>query len=428
MAPPSAPRVIELTIAELGARGDGIGTHDGAKVFVPLTLPGERVRVEIEAKRPGGFAGRAIAWLDRSAARREPPCPHFGRCGGCALQHLTDGAYERWKTDRIATALARARVPAPAMAPLMRTAPAGRRRAELAARRQGKHWTIGFHGRDGKTIVALSSCPVLRPELVGLLRPLADLLGHLTPRQRSVDIAGLSAESGLDLLLTLPAPPDLVARETLARFAETHDLARIAWRPTAAAEPEIIAARRPVTVRFADTAVMPPPGAFLQASLEGEAAIVACVLGAVGQVQRIADLYAGAGTLTFPLSAAAPVHAVEGDGALAASLAQAARRSGLGSRITVETRDLVRRPLLKAELSRFDVVVFDPPHAGAAAQVPEIARARPKLVVAVSCNPVTFARDARVLVEAGYRLEQLWPIDQFLWSPEVELVGVLRRS
>lgn len=427
MALPSKPKVIELTIAEMGARGDGIGAHGGAKIFVPLTLPGERVRVEIEAKRPGGFAGRAVAWLDRSAARRDPPCPHFGRCGGCALQHLSDDAYERWKTDRIAAALAQAGVVAPAMAPLARTSPGGRRRAEFAARRQGTHWSIGFHGRDSKTIVALSSCPVLRPELVDLLRPLAELLARLTPRQRSVDIAALSAESGLDLLLTLAAPPDLAARETLARFAESHDLARIAWRATPSAEPEILAARRPVTVRFAETTVDLPPDAFLQASPEGEAAIVAAVLGAIGEARRIADLYAGAGTLSFPLATVAPVHAVDGDGALTGALAQSARRSGLGSRVTVETRDLARRPLLGPELSRFDVVVFDPPHAGAAPQVPEIARARPKLVVAVSCNPMSFARDARTLVEAGYRLEQLWPIDQFLWSPEVELVGVLRR-
>lgn len=421
------PHTAEVTIETVGAQGDGIARLADERVYVPLALPGERVRVALDRRHRDGIDATPLEWLVRSERRGEAPCAHFGDCGGCAAQHLRDDDYVAWKVGLLTAALDRAAVVYPRPAPLARTPPRARRRASFAARRGGGGVVIGFNARGSERVIDLAACPVLRPDLAALLAPLRGLLAATLPPGGALDVEATASDAGIDLLLTGTSAPDRALRERLAVFAADRDLTRIAWRATSYAEAETIAARRKVQLRFGGVAVEPPPGAFLQASEEGERAIIAAVSAAAADAKRIADLYAGCGTLTFPLADRARVHAVEGDAAMAAAVQRAKDKAGLAGRVTVERRDLARRPLLAAELATFDAVVFDPPRAGAKAQAAEIARSRVPLVVAVSCNPASFARDARLLADGGYRLRALTPIDQFLWSPHLEVVGAFGR-
>ena len=427
--PTAAPRAIaDLTIAEVGVRGDGIALHEGAKIFVPLTVPGDRVRVRLGEAKGEGLRADLLEVLEPGPARGAGvACGHFGSCGGCTLQHMDDDAYAAWKVGLVRGALARVGFGEVAMEPLSRTPPAARRRARLAAMRRGKRVLLGFNERLSHRIVDVEHCPVLVPALNALVPRLRVLLAEILPDGADCDLVLTDLEGGIDLLLVGPRDLDRLARDRLTGFAEA-EIARISWQPDDRGTPEPIIHRRPVAVRFAGLAVTPAPGAFLQASSEGEAALVAAVTKEVaavlGEKGRVADLFAGLGTFSVPLVQRFAVHAVEGDAPAMAALAKAA--SGL--RLVTEKRDLFENPLTAKELARFDAVVFDPPRAGAAAQAEVLATSKVPLVVAVSCNPATFARDARTLVDGGYSLERLYPVDQFLWSAHVELVGVFRRT
>jgi 23S rRNA (uracil1939-C5)-methyltransferase len=426
---PDIGDLVEVAIEEVGARGDGIARLGRVKVFVPLALPGDRLEVRLRARRGSdGFAAEPTA-RRCEAARARPPCVHFGRCGGCQLQHLPAADYAAWQRRQVRQALARrglgdAIVEAPQVTP-----PASRRRVRLAFAPRAAGIRLGFRVRSGHELIGITQCPVALPEIVRLLPALRALLRQLDLTRRGGELDIMASASGLDLLLTAPLEPELVDRETLAEFATRHDLARVAWRagPRTPAEPLVI--RRPVQVRFAGVSVEPPPGAFLQATDFAEAAIRAAVVDAIGDARRIADLFAGCGTLGLPLAAAGGVvRAVDGDGGMLGALRQAAERAGFGPRITTEVRDLERAPLAAAELDRFDALILDPPRAGAAAQAARLAAARVPRVALVSCHPASFARDARILVEGGYRLAWVRPIDAFLWSSQIELVGALRRA
>ena len=413
---------LDLTITALGAQGDGIAAHGGEKLFVPFTLPGDGVT----ARRIGPHHAIPIAWHAKAPAHAAPACPHFGTCGGCALQHLNDDAYAAWKIELLMETLAHRGFTDVKLQPLARTPPAARRRADLGVARTGDRVAIGFHAYKSRQLVDLQACPVLEPALFALLPALRGLLTRLLADGQTADILATRTESGMDLLFRHAKAPDQAAREAIIAFAQEQDIARVAWQR--ATEPaEIIVQRRVPRVTFGAVAVELPPGAFLQASPQGERAIVDEVCKAASGARRIIDLYAGCGTLTFPLARSARVRAVEGAKDLAASLDMAARRANLGGRIAVETRDLMRRPLLPEELDGADAVVFDPPRDGAGPQAAAIARARVPNVIAVSCNPATFARDARILADGGYRLLSVTPVDQFLWSPHLELVASFRR-
>jgi 23S rRNA (uracil1939-C5)-methyltransferase len=418
----ASPELLELTIAEIGAHGDGIAHRDGDTVFVPYTLPGDRVR----ARRIGPAHALPQEWLSRATEPHQPRCSHFGSCGGCALQHLEHDAYAAWKLRQLTVTLARRGFDGVEVAPLVRALPAERRRAAFGAIRTAAQTIAGFHAYRSRTLIDMLDCAVLAPAIVALLPPLRALLHGVLPPSRTVDALVTQTESGLDLLVGHASPPDRRQREAVVAFAEAQDLARIAWRERDET-PEVLVQRRVPQVRFADIAVDLPPGAFLQATPSGENAIVAATLSGVAGAKRVADLFAGCGTISLPLSAQARVHAVDGARELADALTAAARRAQRAGRLTVETRDLARRPLLADELDIFDAVVFDPPRDGAAAQAAEIARSKLRKVVGVSCNPATFARDGRILADAGFRLIRVTPIDQFLWSPHLELVGVFER-
>jgi 23S rRNA (uracil1939-C5)-methyltransferase len=417
----------DIRILRLGADGDGIGTlPDGGKIFVPGALPEETVRVRLLGRRGDGQAAALEAVLEPSPARVEPSCPLFGPCGGCTVQHWQDDAYAAWKSGEVRQALIRAGYTVPDLAPLARTPPGRRRRMDLALRREGSAVRVGLHQRRSREIVDLTTCLVLDPSLLALADALRAALPGLGALRREGSAVVNLLESGPDLLLRTDADLTAADRTLLAAFAHRHGLPRIAWaRGDGPAETACLL--RPPVVTFSGATVEPPSGAFLQASPEGEAAIIEAVL--AGLPERLTaratviELYAGCGTLSFALAEKARVRAFEGEPEAVAAL----RRAGGGKRIEAVRRDLTRQPLTAKELADAAAIVLDPPYAGAAAQMPGIAASGVPVVIYVSCNPSALARDARTLREAGYDLAQATPIDQFLWSGRVESVAVFRR-
>ena len=431
--PESDPSVgIEVTIARVGARGDGIFDPGGAgkagdRVFVPLTVPGDRVRVRLGPVQAEGRRGQVLAWLARGPDAVEPACHHFGRCGGCTLQHFGDPGYGAWMADLVAAARERAVFAPDRPVPLVRTAPGGRRRATFSVQRRGGAVLVGFKERLSHRLVDLEQCPVLAPELIALVPVLRRGLAPVLAEGGIAEVAVTRVESGLDLVLVGPDRLGLSARQALAELASAADLSRLSWQPRSGQPPEPVAARRPALVRFGGYPVLVPPGAFLQASAEGEAALTAAVLTGVGAgAMAVADLFAGCGTFSLPLAGVTGrrVLGVDGNGAALAALALAGR--GLPG-LTIGRRDLGREPMSPQELTGYEAVVFDPPRAGAAAQAEALAASNVPVVVAVSCNPATFARDAHHLRAGGYRLITVLAVDQFLWSAHIELVAVFNR-
>lgn len=416
-----------LVIEQLGVRGDGLARHGGHPVYVPFTAPGDRVKVRLGERRGDGRAAE-LEELLTPGARATPACRHFGQCGGCALQHVADAAYVEAKSALLGAALAQHGLEADEIAPLRRIPPGTRRRARFAVQRpRAGAAVIGFNARASHRIADMTECAVLHPALVALVGALRRAAASLWPAGGTGAATATLCDSGIDLLLDRAAPPDLAALEALAAFAEAQDLARLAWRTPEMPAPTPAAIRRPPRVIFSGVPVDLPFDAFLQASAEAEAVLVAEVLAGVGDAARVLDLHAGLGTFSFALAARASVHAVDGSRACVAALAAAAARAGL-HRLDSDCRDLEARPLPPEELAGFDAAVFDPPRAGAKAQAASLARSPLRRVVAVSCNPASFARDARLLVDGGFRLARIQPVDQFVWSPHVELVARFERS
>ena len=398
----------QLTIHRLGHHGDGIAQ---GPVFVPLTLPGEVVQGVVEGDRMD--SPRIVT---PSPDRVRPPCTHFKSCGGCALMHAADPLVATWKAEVIANALAAHGLTAPMRSTA--TSPSrSRRRATLSGRRTKKGALVGFHSRRSDVIVALTECHVLAPPLFDLIPTLAEITQLGGSRSATLSFALTLTETGIDCAVTGGKPLDEDLRTALPRFRDR--IARLTW-----GDDPVYADTAP-TLHFGPVSVSPPPGAFLQATPDGETALRAAVTEALLGATRIADLFAGCGTFALPLATAAPVHAVEGAEALTNALGHAMRHAKGLKAVTIETRDLFRRPLFPDELKRFDGIVIDPPRAGAEAQITQIAAALVPRIAMVSCNPVTFARDAAILVAAGYRLNWVQPVDQFRWSPHVELVASL---
>lgn len=418
-----------LAIARMGNGGDGIGTlPDGSPCFVAGALPGERVLAEPAAARGEGHAAILREIVTPSPDRVAPPCPHVAQgCGGCAVQHWAPAAVAAWKRARVIEALQRAGFTEPAVAPTVTVAAGTRRRADFALRRAADgSVTLGFHRRGSGAVIATPGCRVLAPRLVALMAPLAQALRGLSALRREGSAIVNLLDDGADVLLRTDGPLDAAGRAALARFAASEGLPRIAWAQRDGV-PETAAQLRSAALTLSGAEVAPPPGAFLQAAPDGEAAIVAAVLAGLPAKLpgrgRIADLYAGLGTLSIPLARRGRVAAIEGEAAAVAALAAAAARAGLP--LAATRRDLARQPLTARELAPFAAVVLDPPFAGAAAQCAQIARAKVPRVIYVSCNPAALSRDLRVLSGVGYRLLGATPIDQFLWSAQVEAVAVL---
>lgn len=421
-------RQVEVTVDTLGARGDGVTQLDGRPVYLPMTLPGDRVIARIQGERAGGLKAEVVELIETGPGRVDPPCPHYGPCGGCTVQHFDPEPYSAWKRDIVIQALARRGFDADVVKPLKRIAPGSRRRMSLRALKQGKKLRLGFNGRESHLIVDLETCFLVRQRLRGLIAPLRTTLSDLLEDRESAELVVTETETGPDILITSAARLDLQARETWVAFAEAEDVARLSWQhPEEESEPLVV--RRSPKITFGGVAVEPVPGGFLQPSVEGEQSLTDLVLALVPEsAETVADLFSGAGTFSLPLAKRARVHAVEGDERSVAALWSAARRADLANRITVEQRDLMRQPVSADELEGGDCVVFDPPRAGAKDQAEELAESSIPTIVAVSCNPNTFARDARILVEGGYALTEVTPVDQFPWSGHVELVAGFKRN
>jgi 23S rRNA (uracil1939-C5)-methyltransferase len=416
--------IVELTVDRLGAQGDGIAEWRGETVYLPFVAPGDRVRARLGARRTSGREARVVDLLAEGPHRAEPVCGHFGRCGGCALQHLDAATYRGAKLGALHAALARVGADPAVIAPL-RTVPADRRRARLGLLRPkdpGAPAVVGFRERFRHALTDIAECAVLEPGLLGLVAPLRRLAGEALPPGDAVDATLTRTDSGVDVLVEANAPPGLGMLEALAGFAAAHDLARIVWRTRRGDVP--VVERRPARVMLSGVAVALPPGGFLQASAAAEAILVAEVTAAIGSARPALDLFAGLGTFAFALAGGGTVHAVEGDAAAAAALARAA--SAL-PQVTAERRDLERDPVPTEALAHYAAAVFDPPRTGAARQTAALAASPIPTIAAVSCNLATFARDAAMLIAGGYRLERVVPVDQFVWTPHLELTAVFRR-
>jgi 23S rRNA (uracil1939-C5)-methyltransferase len=394
-------------IIRIAAKGDGV-TADGR--HVPLSAPGDRLSPD------GG--------LIHGRHHIEPPCQHFPLCGGCQLQHLDDESLATYVRDRVAGALVGQGVSAQTVMPAHISPPMSRRRASLRAARFGRNLHVGFSSENSHRIVDMEMCGILHPALFALVEPLRALLHDLVGDRRAAHIRMTLTDQGVDVLLENVGADGLEMAERLTAFSQENGLARLSidegFGPQTRWEPE------PVSVSFGGVAVPFPPFAFLQATEDGEAALVDAVRAGIAGAGTIADLFSGLGTFALSLGQGRGVYAAEAARDLVLSLKSGANR--VQRKLVADHRDLFRRPLIPAELNRFDAVVLDPPRAGAREQVLQLAEATVPVIAYVSCNPGSFARDAKLLIEAGYVLESVKPVGQFRWSTHVELVGVFRRA
>jgi 23S rRNA (uracil1939-C5)-methyltransferase len=412
--------VERLLIDHVGHFGDGVAIVDGRSIYVPCTLGGEIVEV---APAIGHHPDRRnLVHVERASAERiEPFCQHFGTCGGCAIQHWQSSHYQEWKRDLVVATLAQNGIDCK-VHPLIDAHGLGRRRMTLHAR-LGTHdvLRVGFAAANSHEIVPVDRCPILDPALSGALEAAWAIAEPLKPTGKPLDIQVTATDGGLDVDVrgSGPLPAGLIA--TLSRVAERHSLARLTRHG------ELVLMRAPPTITVGPSTVTLPPGSFLQATLAGEETLAALVSNHCKGAKHIADLFCGVGPFALRLAAKSRVSAFDYDAASVSALQKAAASTNGLKPVKAEARDLFRRPLVPVELRDFDAVVFDPPRQGAQAQVQQLAASKVKAVVAVSCNVATFARDARILIDGGYRIEAVTPVDQFRHTAHVELVARFRR-
>jgi len=410
--------VERLVIARLGWRGDGVADTPAGPLYVPYALPGETVEVETTHPDRRHLIKVDVASPDRIA----PICPHFGVCGGCALQHLATARYRDWKRGLVSEALAQAGLDAP-VDDLVDAHGNGRRRAVFHARRGTRNvLEVGFAALRAHQVVAIDRCPILAPSLAGAIEAAWAIAEALERTGKPLDIQVTATDAGLDIDVRGSGPLTPARTGELARLAERHKLARLTRHG------EIVAQRAAPTLRIGRAQVVLPPGAFLQATAAGEATLAQLVARHCDGAKAVADLFAGVGPFALRLAERARVWAADNDADAIAALSRAAAATSGLKPLETQVRDLFRRPLAPAELKRFDAVVFDPPRQGAEAQARALAASALPRIVAVSCNPATFARDARILVDGGYRLVQVTPVDQFLYSAHVELVARFQKA
>lgn len=414
MTPP--PAAAQWNIRRIGAKGDGIADDgSGNTAYIPFTLPGERVTASINDGR-----GEPLAIVEPSLERVAPPCPHFTDCGGCSLQHWQRSSYEEWKTDRLTEALSGRGIDIE-LQPLVSCPPHARRRVTLGARRMEGGILLGFHAALSNRIVPIETCIIAEPAIVAALPMLRELAALAAHGSEPFSLAVTVTETGVDVALVDLPPPGEKKRQTLIGFALKNGLARLSRGDEIIVEPI-----KPV-VTFGATKIFPPPGAFLQAVESAEEAMAALVVSHLKGCKTVADLFAGCGTFALRLARKAAVHAVEADAAPLVALERGFRFGEKLRQVTIERRDLFDRPLTWKELKPFDGIVFDPPRAGAEAQCRQLAKSQVPKIAAVSCNPVTLARDLAILIEGGYRLRSVTPVDQFLWSHHLETVALLEK-
>ena len=406
----------ELTIDRLGGEGDGIAQGAGGPVYVPFALAGDRVRV----------SGKRVDIIE-ATGHKTPVCQHFTQCGGCVAQHMPDDVYIAWKQGLVTQAFRQRGIVAD-IQPLRRVAAQSRRRAVLTATRVGSGTDasvlLGFHGRGNHTLIDLAECPVLSPAIVKALPAIREVATLVLSRRGEGRITVTACDNGLSVAIVGGRDDlDVDARHKIALTAQAAKLAHLTL------DGQLLASQGAPLLTLGLAKVTPPPSVFLQAVPEAEAHMVALVTAAVGRAKRVVDLFSGLGTFTLPLAVTAKtVLAVDSDKEALAALAEATRNAQGLRPITTKLRDLMREPLARKELDEFDAAVFDPPRAGASSQAEWLAKSKVPVVVAVSCNPVTLARDAEILIAGGYKIGAVTPIDQFLYSAHVEVVAVFKRT
>ncbi len=405
----------KLTIRALGAQGDGIADENGHPVFVPYSLPGEVVAVD--GQRPHATLETLI---EPAPQRAEPPCRHFGTCGGCVAQHMQPDLYSTWKREIVVDAFAREGVEADVDA--LVTIPAhSRRRAVFTAHRGPNGVVLGFNRRASDDVVDISECPVLHPAIEAALPTIRAVLASILRGKDHAQISVLQSATGLDLDCALPVPPGEDMLAAFVRAVSRTDIVR------ASIDGDVVFERTAPVLNFGEAQVTPAPAAFVQAVAEAEAAMVDIVTRHLKPSKRVADLFAGSGTFSFPLAGRAAVSAYEGDRAGVEAIVAAGQPKGYKP-VTAIQRDLFDTPLSVRELNAFDGLCIDPPRAGAQAQMVGLAKAEIARIAYVSCNPTTLARDAAVLVKGGYTLDRVVPVDQFVWSHHVEAVALFTKA
>lgn len=411
-----------VTIEKLGAQGDGIASSAGGPVYVPFSLPGETVAIARVKSQ-----GTIMSITTPSPDRQEPPCRHFGpdgvngTCGGCTLQHMADAPYRAFKRQLVIDAL-KSKGLTPEVGEIVPARPGERRRVVFAARKTEKDMLVGFNQAESHHIVAIEECPISSAGIIARLPAIRAIAASLATSAEPFRVAVLETLSGLDISVDeVKKLSDPQRRKAIETALSLRGIARVSLNGEILVEPS-----KPM-VEFGGVQVSPPPGGFTQATKPAEEAMAELVMAHAGKAKRIADLFAGSGTFSLRLARIGRVHAVEAEAKALAALDHAARNTQGLKPVTVEKRDLFRRPLMTQEFKPYDAVVFDPPRAGAEFQCQELARSGVKKIVAVSCNPLTLARDLAILVEGGYRITQVTPIDQFLWTSHVEVVATLEK-
>ena len=409
-----------LRIDHLAHRGDGVAETSQGTVFVPYTLPGETVEVERVAGHPD--RRHLLRVVEASAERIAPFCPHFGVCGGCAVQHWIPERYRAWKRGLVVAALQQAGIDAP-VGDLIDAHGEGRRRVTFHARGHGRGLLeVGFAALRAHQIVPIDRCPVLAPSLDGALKAAWAIAEELKPESKPLDIQITATDAGLDVDVRGSGALAPARMQELAQIATAHRLARLTRHG------ELVAQRATPTLRIGPATIALPPAAFLQSTQAGEETLGKLVLDHADGARNVADLFCGLGPSALRLAERSRVSAVDQDAAAIAALSLATRNTRGLKPIEAQTRDLFRRPWVAPEFKNFDAVVFDPPRQGAEAQARELAKSQVPLVIAVSCNPTTFARDTRILIDGGYRLAAVTPVDQFRHSAHVEIVARFERS
>jgi 23S rRNA (uracil1939-C5)-methyltransferase len=409
-----------LVIDHVGHRGDGVAIEGGQAIYVPYALAGETVEVTAV---PGHPDRRRLLQVERASPERIAPfCPHFGLCGGCAIQHWDNEGYQAWKRDLVVEALAQARVAAE-VAPLIDAHGLGRRRITLHAR-MGTHEVlkVGFAAASSHDIIPVDRCPILDPGLSGALDAAWAIAEPLISIGKPLDIQVTATPNGLDVDVRGSGALPSIMIAALSRIAEQHRLARLTRHG------ELVLMRAPPAVKIGTAQVILPPGSFLQATVAGEETLARLVSDHCPRAKHIADLFCGVGPFALRLAAKSRVAAFDNDAGAVASLQKAATSTPGLKPVKAEPRDLFRRPLMPQELRDFDAVVFDPPRQGAQAQASQLAASKVPTVIAVSCNAATFARDAKILIDGGYSIEAVTPVDQFRHTPHVELVARFTRK
>ncbi len=417
---PAAPEARILDITAIGARGDATAAGEDGPIYAPFALPGERVRAMVSGAR-----AEVVEVLTASPERQAPVCRHFGRCGGCQLQHWQEGAYLDWKRAQVAEALSRRGLGGAQVDETIPAWGAGRRRAAFHAARQGGQVRVGFIERGGAKLTPIGQCPVLVPALEAVALKLGPLAELVLPQRGEITLQCLATETGVDVAIKGAGRPQALHRaglEALSAATESLDLARLAM------DGEIVVERRKPMLRMGQARVSPPPGAFLQPTVEGEEVLARLALDGLAGAERVVDLFSGIGTFALRAAAHAEIVAAEADEEMLLALKKAADGAGGAlKQVQILRRDLLRTPLSSLEMKKFDAAIIDPPRSGARLQAEQIARAPIRRVAYVSCDPASFARDVKVLIEHGFSLTRVTPVDQFRWSPHVEVVGALER-